>query len=84
MLIHAKVAGVTNMDKYRKQHRNRFFIEAVWEDPMTQKIYSFKSEGLHFDPSQIVKDQLVEILLDPKNPKRYEFKIAAEGPSVLK
>ena len=78
VLINAKVAGVTNTDRYRQENPNIYFIEAVWEDPITQKIYRFTSDPLKFDPSELVKGQFVEILLDPKNPKRYEFNISAK------
>jgi hypothetical protein len=54
-------------------HNTSYFIHADWEDPRTNKVYHFKSKAgsarvsLNHPPGS-----LIEVLIDPKNPRRYE------------
>ena len=51
--------------------QNPFRIMAQWQDPMSAKLYIFKSNSIWFDPSEFVRGNTVTVLIDGQNPKRY-------------
>lgn len=49
-----------------------FVLLCQWHDPAADKVYSFTSDSLWFDPAPFVRDKkTIEVLIDPRNPKSY-------------
>ena len=54
---------------FKMNGRSPFQIIAEWQNPTDQKIYTFKSEYIWFDPTKYVEGKSVTVLIDPSNPK---------------
>lgn len=48
-----------------------YVINCQWVNPQDNVIYTFKSDDIWFDPANYVKDKKIEVLIDPKDPKKY-------------
>ncbi|HEV2581036.1 MAG TPA: DUF3592 domain-containing protein [Ktedonobacteraceae bacterium] len=71
-------ATVTKIDaelvvRIAREYNTSYFIYADWEDPRTHKVYHFKSKAGSARISFLhPPGSLIEVLIDPKNPRRYE------------
>lgn len=48
-----------------------YTITSQWQNPATQTVFVFKSEGIWYNPSQFVAGKKIKVFLDPKNYKHY-------------
>lgn len=49
-----------------------FLIVGQWHDKSTNKVYTYESDNLWFDPSPFVAEgRLLRVMIDPANPARY-------------
>lgn len=48
-----------------------YVINCQWQNPIDNILYVFKSDDIWFDPTNYVKDKKIEVLIDPKDPKKY-------------
>jgi hypothetical protein len=61
-----------------------YYVYADWEDPRTHKVYHFKSE-----PSSVrvsfrhPPGSQINVLIDPKNPRRYEVVLEFDEQSIV-
>ena len=69
--VEAQIKSVGLNTSLEVNGRNPFRIAAQWQDPDTSKVYIFESENLWFDPSPYIDRQMVTVLIDRNNPKRY-------------
>jgi hypothetical protein len=70
--INAKItyAGINNSKIING--KRPYIIEAQWHNSMDNKIYTFKSDDLWFDPSPYVSSE-IEVLIDRRNPKDHQM-----------
>ena len=50
---------------------NPYQINAKWTDPVSNKIYLFKSKSIWSDPSPLIKNNAITVLINRKNPYKY-------------
>lgn len=49
-----------------------FVITGQWHDKTTNKVYTFESDNIWYDPTPFVGDgRLLRVMIDPANPARY-------------
>lgn len=51
--------------------RHPYHILAQWQNPTTTEIHIFNSDNLWFDPTDYIKTDMIEVLVDMQNPKKY-------------
>ncbi len=60
-------------------HNTLFYLYADWEDPETHAVYHFKSDtgsanlAMNHPPGS-----KIDVLIDPRNPRRYEVQLKSE------
>ncbi len=77
--VQAEFAGVHLDTNLIVNGKSPYRISAHWMDPATKQDYNFKSDNLWSDPTahiqshvqSHVQSKTIEVMLDPKNPKRY-------------
>lgn len=77
------VATVTKIDAeyviLMRGHNTIFYLFADWEDPETHTVYHFKSDtgsanlAMNHPPGSGI-----EVLIDPRNPHRYEVQLGSQ------
>ena len=81
-------ATVTRVDSElvlsTRGHTTSFFVHADWEDPFTHKVYQFKSAagGVRV-PLNHPPGSLIEVRINPKNPRRYEIVLGFDERSYV-
>ena len=65
-------------------HTTSFFVHADWEDPCTHTVYHFKSAagGVRV-PFNHLPGSLIEVRINPKNPRRYEVVLKFDERSYV-
>ena len=51
--------------------RSPYQILTQWTNPETGKLHIFKSENIWFDPTNLIKQEKITVLIDRNNPKKY-------------
>lgn len=51
--------------------QNPYQILTQWTNPETGKLHIFKSENIWFDPTNLIKQKKITVLIDKNNPKKY-------------
>ena len=51
--------------------KSPYRISAHWKDAATNQDYNFHSDNLWSDPASHVTSNVISVVIDPKNPKRY-------------
>jgi hypothetical protein len=69
--ITATITSVQEKTNVRLNYRHPFVIIAAWQDPQTQKIYSFVSRTISFDPRPRLSGSTIDVYIDPKDPSHY-------------
>ena len=61
------------------EYTTSYFVHATWKDPETSKVYTFKSAagGINL-PINHPPGNSIDVLIDPKNPRRYEVVLLFE------
>jgi len=65
------VTGVELNDSLRVNGRSPYRIVSQSPDPATNTVRVYQSENIWFDPSEYIKGETIDVLVDPANPKRY-------------
>ena len=61
-----------------------FFVHADWEDPETHTVYHFRSDaGGSYLPFNHPPGSNIDVLIDPRNPRRYEVPLKFEERSYV-
>jgi hypothetical protein len=77
--VTAKVTDVKRKVNLARSPLNRmeYVVIAQWEDPTTQKVYTFQSDGRASYPTKCHPGSFISVLIDPARPQRYRVKLPA-------
>lgn len=53
-----------------------YFICTEWLDPKTNEILFFESDDIWFDPTEFIKTDEINVLIDPNDPNKYVMDIS--------
>lgn len=56
--------------------RNPYQIISQWLEPSSQELYIFKSDNIWFDPSDYITSEMITVLIEVGNPKKYHMDIS--------
>lgn len=70
-IVNAKIQTVGLNESLEVNGRNPFMIVAQWHDTATNKVYVFESDNIWFDPADYIKEDTIQVYIQPDNPKRY-------------
>jgi hypothetical protein len=68
--------GVELNNSVRVNGRSPYHIISQSPDPAANTVRVFESENIWFDPSEYIKDETIDVLVDPNNPKKYVMDIS--------
>ena len=68
--------GVELNQSLRVNGRSPYQIISQSPDPSSNTVRVFESENIWFDPSEYIKSETIEVLVDPNNPKKYVMDIS--------
>lgn len=68
--------GVEINQSLRVNGRSPYQIISQAPDPSSNTVRVFESENIWFDPSEYIKSETIDVLVDPNNPKRYVMDIS--------
>lgn len=77
-----KVHGQPLITEFQSVQRNTslkvngkspWVIHSQWSDSRENKVYTFKSDNLWFNPESFIQDQQITVLIDRENKKRYHL-----------
>jgi hypothetical protein len=71
MHVKAKFEGVIYDTSIRVNGRHPWRLTAQWQHPVTQKVYSFRSDMIWFDPTQFVQRDQLDVTVNADNPRQY-------------
>ena len=69
--VNAEFQSVQLNTTLKVNGRNPYQILAQWQNPTTTEIHIFNSDNLWFDPTDYIKSDVIEVLVDMQNPKKY-------------
>jgi hypothetical protein len=52
-------------------HRHPYRIFSQWHDPAQNKVFTFKSKAIWFNPEKYIQGKNLRVRIDPNNPRRY-------------
>ena len=52
-------------------HRHPYRIYSQWHDPAQNKVLTFKSKALWFNPEKYIQGKDIRVRIDPNNPRKY-------------
>jgi hypothetical protein len=56
--------------------RSPYHIISQSPDPASNTVRVFESENIWFDPSEYIKEETIDVLVDPNNPRKYVMDIS--------
>lgn len=68
--------GVELNNSVRVNGRCPYHIISQSPDPASNTVRVFESENIWFDPSEYIKGETIDVLVDPNNPKKYVMDIS--------
>jgi hypothetical protein len=74
--VKTSFTGVELNDSVRVNGRSPYQIISQSSDPASNNIRVFESENIWFDPSEFIKGETIDVLVDPNNPKKYVMDIS--------
>jgi hypothetical protein len=75
MRVQARVDGVERDTGPRSDGRSAWRIIAQWQDPVSQRVFVFRSGAIWFDPTPYMQRTTVEVMVNPDNPRQYDMDI---------
>ena len=57
-------------------HRNPYRIYSQWHDPAQNKVFTFKSKAIWFNPEKYIPSKEIRVRIDPNNPRRYVMDVS--------
>ncbi len=69
--IQAKVNGAELNTSYKVNGKSPYQISCQWLNPENNQVHVFKSDNIWFDPTPYLKRESVDVLIDPRDPKRH-------------
>lgn len=74
--VQADFTGVYINYNIKMNNSSPWIIQAQWQDSMTNKIFTFESDNIWYDPTRFVQGKKLTVLIDPKNPGMYFMDIS--------
>jgi hypothetical protein len=74
--MHTAFTGVELNHSFTVNGRSPYQIISQSPDPASNTVRVFQSENIWFDPSDYIKGETIDVLVDPKNPKKYVMDIS--------
>jgi len=74
--VEAMLIGVERDYSLKVNGVSPFVIQGQWLDRTADKMYTFNSENIWYDPSEYVQGQTLWVLIDPAKPKRYYMDVS--------
>jgi hypothetical protein len=68
--------GVELNSSVRVNGRSPYHIISQSPDPASNTVRVFESENIWFDPSEYIKEETIDVLVDPNNPRKYVMDIS--------
>ncbi len=68
--------GVELNQSLRVNGRSPYQIISQSPDPASNSVRVFESDNIWFDPSEYIKGETIDVLVDPNNPKKYVMDIS--------
>lgn len=56
--------------------RTPFVVVSEWKNPKTSKLHVFTSDNVWFDPTDLIKTDKINVLIDRNNPKKYSVDLS--------
>lgn len=56
--------------------QNPFVVISQWHNPKTSELHVFTSDNIWFDPTDFMKTDKIDVIIDRKNPKRYSVDLS--------
>ena len=69
--VRTSLTGVELNQSLRVNGRSPYKIVSQANDPSTNGVRVYQSENIWFDPSEYIKGDAIDVLVDPNNPKKY-------------
>ena len=74
--VQATLTEVGRNTSIRVNGVSPFVIRCQWLDQTSNKVYSFQSDPIWFDPSPFVTGKTLLVMIDPRNPKQYHVDVS--------
>ena len=55
------------------KHKDGFVVISEWLNPSDSKMYAFTSDNILYDPSSYIANRMLDVWVDPKNPKKKHY-----------
>ncbi|NQX81227.1 MAG: DUF3592 domain-containing protein [Flavobacteriaceae bacterium] len=56
--------------------KNPFIVISQWQNPKTSELHVFTSDNIWFDPTDFIKTDKINVLIDRENPKKYSVDLS--------
>ena len=73
--VQAKFTGVDINTSLQVNGRSPWILTAQWQNPADKALYTFKSDSIWFDPTEFVKGETLEVLVNPDKPSVYHVEL---------
>jgi len=60
-------------ERVQTKSKTDFFVRLEWHNTEDGKLYVFDSEKFYFDPAPFLTNRLVQVWIDPQNPKKRHY-----------
>lgn len=75
-IIAAEFQSVEIDTSIKENGQSPYRIVAHWRDPLTNKLYVFKSKQIWKNPTSFIQSNDILVRIDPNNPKKYSMDIS--------
>jgi hypothetical protein len=69
--IQTKIQNVGMNTSVSVNGRHPYIIVSQWLNPATNELHEFESDNIWFDPSDFIKTDVINVLIEQNNPKKY-------------
>ena len=69
--IQTKIQAVTLNESITVNGRHPFVIVSQWLNSATNELHEFESDNIWFDPTDFIKTENIDVLIEANNPKKY-------------
>ena len=76
LVVQARVERPYVDTSIRLNGRSPYRIPAQWQNPRDQKVYSFASEPIWFDPAPFVRGDTISVRIDADDPHQYDMDLS--------
>lgn len=74
--VEAKLLDAGRKTNVRANGVSPFVVRCQWHDPATNRVYTYESDYIWFDPARFIPGGKVPVLIDPKNPASYHVDLS--------